>query len=179
VDLGRWIGLFIVLLLLVVVWQLRSIVLLFFISIVLATALNRGVRWLHKLGMNRAIAILVTVSSVITVLAGFIATIVIPLSDQIDELTELVPVGIGQFQGFINSIQTAIPGRLLRQFLSSENIAAQSQSAANWGINSLYTVFSHSLTLVFNLFFVFIITLMLLANPQRYRNVLIQGISKN
>ncbi|MCY7285139.1 MAG: AI-2E family transporter [Cyanobacteria bacterium CAN_BIN43] len=54
-------------------------------------------------------------------------------------------------------------------------MSLQLQPVANWAIIHFYQIFSNSLSLLLNSLFLTVLTLILLANPKQYRNLLIQG----
>jgi len=56
-TLGRWIGLLSLVVSLYVLWQIRAIVLLFFMAIIFAVGLNRVVRQFQKSRLKRSAAI--------------------------------------------------------------------------------------------------------------------------
>ncbi|MBM0744801.1 hypothetical protein JOY44_25070 (plasmid) [Phormidium sp. CLA17] len=60
--LGQWLGLLPLLASLYVLWQVRSVVFLFFAAVLFAIALNRLVRRLQKLGANRRAAIALAIA---------------------------------------------------------------------------------------------------------------------
>jgi predicted PurR-regulated permease PerM len=55
-TLGRWIGLIALIILLYVLWQIRAIILLFFMAIIFAVGLNRVVRQFQKSRLKRSAA---------------------------------------------------------------------------------------------------------------------------
>jgi predicted PurR-regulated permease PerM len=61
-TLGRWVGLISLLISLYILWQVRSILLLFFMAIIFATWLNRIVRQFQKSQLKRGVAIGLTVA---------------------------------------------------------------------------------------------------------------------
>ena len=99
-TLGRWVGLISLLISLYVLWQVRSIVLLFFMAVIFATGLNRVVRQFQKSQLKRGVAIALTISILIVVLGLFPALVTTRIVEQIDQLIELIPVAIAEVTNF-------------------------------------------------------------------------------
>ncbi len=173
-NLRRWIGFFALILLLYVVWQIRAIAFLFFTAVILAVGLNRLVRRFQKSGVKRGVAIVLVVAILLTVLSTLLAIIAMPLSDQIDQLVDLVPEALGQLQVWSNELQAKLPGHILRNIPTLDDLSQQLESIANWVVIHFYQFFSNSLALLFNTLLLTVLTLMLLANPQQYRRALLQ-----
>jgi len=64
-TLGRWIGLIAIVISLYVLWQVRAIVLLFFMAIIFAVGLNRVVRQFQKSRLKKSVAIGLTIAILI------------------------------------------------------------------------------------------------------------------
>jgi len=174
-TLGRWVGLISLLISLYVLWQVRSIVLLFFMAVIFATGLNRVVRQFQKSRLKRGVAIGLTVSILIMVLGLVLTLVTTQIAKEIDQLIELIPGAIAQVGNLNYWIQEQIPGRIINNLPSLSDLSLQLQRVANWIIIHFYQIFSNSLSLLLNGLFLTVLTLMLLANPKQYRNLLIQG----
>jgi predicted PurR-regulated permease PerM len=174
VSLGKWIGFFALVVSLYILWKIRAIILLVFTAVILVTALNRLVRRLQKSGANRGLAIALVVGILLTFLVGSLAIISIPLADQFEQLRQLLPEWLEQLRAWLNWLQGAIPGRVVKNLPSFGDLTQQIQTLINWVIVHFYLLFSNVLTLIFNSLLIVAMTLMLLANPQQYRRALIQ-----
>lgn len=102
------------LLLLWVLFQVREIILMLFISLILMSAFNPAVNWLEKLHLPRSIAILIIYSLVWTVVGLVVAGIVPALVDQTGRLIHIIPAAISRVELF-NANQEAITQQLLSQ----------------------------------------------------------------
>lgn len=173
-SLGKWIGFFALVVSLYILWKIRAIILLVFTAVILVTALNRLVRRLQKSGANRGLAIALVVGILLTFLVGSLAIISIPLADQFEQLRQLLPEWLEQLRAWLNWLQGAIPGRVVKNLPSFGDLTQQIQTLINWVIVHFYLLFSNVLTLIFNSLLIVAMTLMLLANPQQYRRALIQ-----
>jgi len=72
-------------------------------------------------------------------------------------------------------MDSALSQRNRTHLPSLSDLSLQLQRVANWAIIHFYQIFSNSLSLLLNSLFLTVLTLMLLANPKQYRNLLIQG----
>jgi predicted PurR-regulated permease PerM len=174
-TLGRWLGLFAIVAATYIIWQARTIVLLFLASVVIATALNRFARRFQRSSVKRSYAVLLAIAIVLLLLGMLTALILIPLMDQFTQLLDLIPIAISQLQWLAYEFQSRIPDGMIDTIPSVSNLTQQLQTVANWIISNIYLVFSNSLTLLLNLLLVFVLSLMLLANPQQYRRVLVSA----
>ena len=174
-TLGRWLGLAAILIALYVLWQIRSLLLLFYMAVVFAVGLNRIVRQFRKSGLKRGFAVGLTV--VIVILTGglFVVLVAARVADQFDQLIDLIPGAIAQIATLSDRLQVQAPSRLLEGLPNLTNLSVQIQRVANWLIINLYQTFSNSLALLLNTLLLIVLTLMLLANPKSYRNLLIRG----
>lgn len=94
--------------------------------------------------------------------------------DQFNQLLSLIPISINQIQLWSYELQSRIPEGMITSLPSLTNFTQQLQLAVNWVITNIYLFFSNSLILVLNILLIFVLTLMLLANPQRYRRGLVK-----
>jgi predicted PurR-regulated permease PerM len=174
-TLGRWIGLISLVILLYVLWQVRAIILLFFMAVIFAVGLNRVVRQFQKSRLKRSAAIGLTIAILIVVLGLLLALITTRITEQTDQLIELIPGAIAQVSNLNYWLQDKIPGRIIKNLPNLNDLSLQLQQVVNWTIIHFYQTFSNSLSLLLNGLLLTVLTLMLLANPKQYRNLLIQG----
>ncbi|MBI4784604.1 MAG: AI-2E family transporter [Oscillatoriophycideae cyanobacterium NC_groundwater_1537_Pr4_S-0.65um_50_18] len=174
-TLGRWIGLISLVISLYVLWQIRAIVLLFFMAIVFAVGLNRVVRQFQKYRLKRRVAIGLTIALFIVVLGLLLALVATRITEQVDQLVQLIPDAIAQVANLNYWLQEQIPGQMIENLPNLNDLSLQLQQVATWTITHFYQVFSNSLSLLLNGLLLTVLTLMLLANPKQYRNLLIQG----
>ncbi len=167
-KLGKWIGLFALLLSLYILWEIRQVVLLVFAAVVFATPLSRVVRRLRQSGVKRGIAALLAISSFLVLLLIFIGLIVPPFISQFQQLIELVPQGFERLRLWAEIIQTRIPGYM--QLPNLNDLTRQIQPVAAWVFNHFFDLFSNLLTIALNLLLVVVLTVMLLVNPTPYRH---------
>jgi predicted PurR-regulated permease PerM len=169
VNLGQWIGLFVLVVSLYILWQIRQVLLLVFAAVVLATALNRLARRLQRLGMQHGIAVLVSIVVLLALIVGFFWLIVPPFTVQFQELTERVPRGFERLNLWVNHLRTGLPSQLTPYLPDVQSISQQVQPLINRLLGGSVAFFSSSLGIILNILLVLVLTGMFLANPQAYR----------
>ncbi|KKU03007.1 MAG: hypothetical protein UX99_C0030G0007 [Candidatus Amesbacteria bacterium GW2011_GWB1_47_26] len=97
-----------------VIFQVREIILMLFVSLILMSAFNPAVDGLEKLRFPRGVAILFVYVVVWTAVGLIIAGVVPALVDQTGRLIRLIPAAISQVELF-NANQQAITRELLSQ----------------------------------------------------------------
>lgn len=181
----------IVVIMAVAVWQIRSILLLTFASIVLVIAFTIPVRWLTSLDlplgpgsghrMNRGMAIALT-------LVGFVVLIVVlsllvfpTLFAQFETLFEdVLPRGVEQFVAWINSDEFGAQFPWFESFrnsITSDNIndaASQVLSALGQVGGSVLPLVGGVASAMFSMLIVLFLSLYLLAEPDLYINRVIK-----
>lgn len=173
-TLGRWVGLIALIVSLYILWQIRSTVLLFFAATLFAIGLNRIVKRLQKSRVRRGVAIVLTIGIVVAVLGILLTFITVPLIDQLAQLIDLIPVAIQQLTLLGYRLQDMVPGSIIKNLPSITDLTQQLQNILNWTLANVYLFFSNTLALLLNTLLIVVLTLMLLANPQQYRNVLVR-----
>ncbi len=168
-KLGQWVGLIALLISVYILWQIRQVLLLVFMAVVFATALNRLVRRLRQSGAKRGIAVMLSVFFFLAFLVIFGWVIVPPFIDQFQQLAELVPQGLERLRGWLEVMQTRIPGQSFKYIPSVDDLTRQAQPFAKWAFNNFFSLFSNFLAVVLNLLLVIVLTVMLLVNPDPYR----------
>src|SRR6201996_6774476 len=116
-DLKRWLGLIVLLIsAALLVWTLKSILLLFAVVFLLAMVLNPMVAALQKRGVHRGIGVALLVLALAAVFALALYFLIPPLLTQFDELIRQTPEAWRRVQGQVQlwgqrypSIQEAMP----------------------------------------------------------------------
>ena len=120
-SLGKWIGILVFIISLFILWQIRQILMLIFAAIVISTALNILVERFQRSGMQRFLAVLLSLFLLLCVLVGFYFLIVPPFAEQFLQLSELVPQGIEQLNQWIEAVEADISSELLDQYIPDIN----------------------------------------------------------
>lgn len=192
-SFGKWIGFIALVISLYVLWQIRQIVLLLFTAVILADALNIVVNkfqiWGEKLGkkfgwhnwkMKRGYAILLTIFLSIMLVWIFFWLIVPPFASQFRQLAVKVPQGIDQLNiwldGWIIKLEKRLDFDLSQSLPNLNQLSVQLQPLFNKLVGQGWTLFSNSLVVILNILLLLILTLMILADPEPYRQGFIRLI---
>ncbi|ELS01264.1 putative permease [Xenococcus sp. PCC 7305] len=167
-NLGQWFGFVCLILSLYVLWQIHALLLLVFTAVVLATALNRLVKWLQRKGLPRQLALFCAISSVLIFLTLFIWLVVPPFSQQLQRLIEQLPRVWSKINFQLTILEAKLPD-YFPNFPTIKELLAQ-LPALHELLSGFFDVFSDSLTVFLQLFLVIVLTIMMLLSPQRYRN---------
>ncbi|MDJ0634145.1 MAG: AI-2E family transporter [Xenococcaceae cyanobacterium MO_188.B29] len=154
-----------------VLWQIRQLLLLIFTAIILATALNRLVKWFEKFNITRSLALSITLSLSLLSVVLFIWLIIPPFIQQFQNLIELLPSVWNKVDREIDLFQQKLP-EFLPPLPSRKDLIAQLPSLQELLAN-FFSFFSNSLTIILQLILVFVLTIMMLVEPKRYRRLLL------
>jgi predicted PurR-regulated permease PerM len=173
VSLGKWLGLLFLVFSLYILWQIRVLVLLLFAAVILATALNRLVRRLQQSGARRGVAIALSIGIVLAFFVCCFTLVATRLTNQFEELVQLVRLGIERLQVWSDWLQAMVPGQVFNKTPILNNLTQQLQTIFNWLIFQIYLFFSNSLSLILGSLLTLVLTVMFAANPMEYRRGLI------
>lgn len=167
-GVGQWIGIVIFIVCLYISWQIRQVLLLVFTAIAIAVALNQLVRVFQRFRIKRPIAILLSVSLVILLLAGFFIIVVPPFLDQLQELAKLAPEGLERLRSLTSWLQELILEQVVRDLRDWGGLTQQLRSLMFRLFGNFLTLFSNSLGIILNVLVVLVLTSVLLASPAPY-----------
>ena len=167
-NFGQWFGFVCFILSLFILWQIRFLLLLVFTAVVLATALNRLVKWLQRKGLPRRVALFCAISSVLVFLTLFIWLVVPPFSQQLQKLIEQLPRVWTKIDLQLAYLEARLPN-YFPNFPTIEELLEQLPPIENL-ISGFFGIFSDSLTVLLQLLLIIVLTAMMLIAPQRYRN---------
>lgn len=168
-TLGKWMGVVALTLSLYILWQIRQLILLVFTAIVVANALNILVKQFQKLKIKRWLAVVLSVLILLALAITFVWLIVPPVVEQLEQLIELVPEGIGQLNDWLILLEEQLSPEILEFLPSIEQINRQIQPLFNRLLGGGFTFFSTSVGIILNILLVLVLTIMLLADPAPYR----------
>jgi predicted PurR-regulated permease PerM len=166
---GQWLGLVALVLSLYILWEIRQLLLLLFLAVVFATALNRLVGRLQRLGVKRGGAVAISVLGLLALLVLFVALIVPPFLQQFQQLTQLVPQGLNLLQTWIDRLIARLPGGAVDSLPNVNDLMNQVQPLARGLANNVFKLFSGFVNVAGELLLVVVFTIMLLVNPHPYR----------
>ncbi|HCF25646.1 MAG TPA: AI-2E family transporter [Cyanobacteria bacterium UBA11049] len=170
--LGQWLGLLALVISLYILWQIRQVVLLFFAAVVLATILNRVVRFLQRYRIKRGIAIAITVLLLLAIIVGFVAGIVPSFIDQLQQLIKILPTLSDRVRLWVDSVQSRLPVQIA-QFQAINALTQNLQTWIGRLLGNFFVILNNSLAAVINLLLFLVLTIMTLVNPTQYRRVFV------
>lgn len=191
-KLGEWIGLLSILATFYILWKLRAILLLVFMAVILAIALNSLVRRLQQTGIPKQFTIPIVLSTTFLSITLFLLGVVPPFVAQFNELLKVIIDGIDRIPLILaNTLEflgqnVSLPGQL--RFPESEEFLnwLQSVEILNWNtlfdsavldvFSNFFSFFNSSLRVLLQVLLVVILSLMFLGNPTVYRNSLLRLI---
>lgn len=72
-------------------YSLRVVLFLFFVAIVIGTAIRPAVEWLHRRGISRSVGIIIIYILMAALLGGFLSLILPLIADQATEISKTIP----------------------------------------------------------------------------------------
>ncbi len=178
-KLTDWINLAALGVALVIIWQFRQIVLLIFAAVVITTALNSLVRFLSRVyNWPRQRSVLVTAALVLLGAVIFLGLMLPLFISQFQELLLLTPKGFDQLGGWFDAFQASppdwFPDRDLRLLPAFPDLLRQATAIGSTVFGNFLTFFSSSVAIVLQVVLLLVLTLMMLANPSAYRQLLLR-----
>lgn len=171
--LGQWVSLLALGIAIYILWQIRQVLLLLFAAAVLATILNRVVRFLRRARIGRGPAIALTMLMLFVVLFSLFAIIFPRLGEQLQLLVAAFPQVIDRLESIYNTWQARVPGNLLAENQGIENLAQDLQSYVTRLVGNLFGFVSSSVGVLLNFLLFMAATVMLLVTPIQYRRIFI------
>lgn len=167
--LGKWVGLLALGISLYILWRLQQVLLLVFAAIVMATVLNRMVRFLQRLHLKRGFAIAITIFLLLLSVFGLFAIILPRFANQIQDLSSLLPEAVDHLRTAYDWLQSRIPGEALSDNQGIERLLEEAQSVASQLIGNFFNVISTSVNALLSILLFVAATVMLLVSPGSYR----------
>lgn len=161
-----------------ILWQIRQFLLLVFTAIVFATVLNRCVGWMSlRWRLSRAGAIALTLGILLLLILLFGWLIVPPFVDQFQNWVELFPRIWEKLRLIVRDVnQKQAQWDWLPPLPTLAELIEQVQSLSTPLFQNFFVLFSNSLTAIAQVLLVLVLTLMMLASPQSYRQRALQLI---
>lgn len=154
---------------LALLWQVRKLLLLLFAAIVVANGLNHLAQWFQKQGLQRGQSILAALTLFGGGLILAVALVIPPFLTQLQQVLTLAPQGVDQFLNQLQSDAARLDPSLLELLPDSSQWGAQLQPWVNQLAGRGLTVFYTTLGLPLGGLLLLALSLMLLADPQAYR----------
>jgi predicted PurR-regulated permease PerM len=173
-NLGQWLGFLIFICSLYILWQIKDLLLLIFTSIIFTTALNRLVRFLNqKFGIRRKLGIVIVLILVFLLVTLFSFLIIPPFIEQFQELISLLPEIGEKFRNQLVQLRSQY-FEWLPPIPTSSVVIKQIQPLGTVVFQNFWSLFSNTFYLLLQLLLIFVITCMMLVNPQQYRMAFIK-----
>ncbi|MBD1848069.1 AI-2E family transporter [Cyanobacteria bacterium FACHB-63] len=173
-KIGQWLGLIALVAALYIVWQVRQLMLLGFTAIVLATALNGVVQRLQQSRLKRGWAVLLTLMTLLMI-ALVVGVLIVPnLISQLAELITIFPIALTAIQQGIDWIESQVLDPYFPNIPNFNWIMTRLQPFVANLSTQAFILFANSINALLELFVVLVLTLMLLINPQPYRQAFIR-----
>ncbi|MEA5508881.1 AI-2E family transporter [Crocosphaera sp. UHCC 0190] len=174
-NFGQWIGLSSLVISGYILWQIRQLLLLIFTAVIFATALNRLIKWLQRFKIQRNLGIFIAISSLILLTILFFGLVVPPFIDQFQNLLDLLPNIWGKFRETLISLSEQESRFFwLSSTPSLTDLINQLQPLSTAIFKNFFKLFSNSFVVILQLIFVFILTIMMIIDPQRYRKAFLK-----
>ncbi|NJO39129.1 MAG: AI-2E family transporter [Cyanobacteria bacterium CRU_2_1] len=169
-----WLGILALLVSLYILWRIRQVLLLLLVAIVLATTLNRLVQRLQKFGVDRGSAVSIAILSFFILVTSFIGLVVPPFVEESQKFVALFPEIINEAETQLEGLKIRIPGQWAEDIQLMELLVQQSQPLVKHIFDHVFLWISDLLSIILKLVLVLVLTVMLLANPQQYRQPFIR-----
>ncbi|MGB5770076.1 MAG: AI-2E family transporter [Crocosphaera sp.] len=174
-NLGQWLGLSSLIISSYILWEIRQVLLLVFTAVIFATALNRLVKWLEKFKIRRNLSILIIVITIIFLSIIFGWLVIPPFLDQFEKLLGLLP---NVWERLRNNLILLSATQSRFDWLppppSLTDLITQLQPLFREIFTNFFTVFSNSLAVILQLIFIFVLTIMMIIDPQKYRHLFLK-----
>ncbi|YAI81447.1 MAG: AI-2E family transporter [cyanobacterium endosymbiont of Rhopalodia sterrenbergii] len=168
-NFSQWLGFIVIAIALQILWQIRQLLSLFFAAVVIANGLNHLVKWFQDKGIRRSYGVLLSTGILIATIFGFFWVIIPPFINQFPELTQLVSQGIEQLIISIRIFISELDPEWIPNFPSTQELTQQLRPLVNQIAGQGLSVFYNTLAIPLSLLLLLALTLMLLTNPQPYR----------
>jgi predicted PurR-regulated permease PerM len=126
-------------------YSLRIVLFLFFVAIVLGTAIRPAVEWLHKRGVSRAVGVIIIYVLIAALVSGILALVLPLIAEQITQITQNLPQYYTNFrEALINSSNRLLQNVGLRvpaqiSLLTNRNTANTEEMLTQVSQTLLYT----------------------------------------
>ncbi|WP_399372420.1 AI-2E family transporter [Thermosynechococcus sp.] len=166
---GQWIGLLVLGVCLYILWEIRQVLLLVFLAVVLATALNCLQLRLQRWGLQRGRAIALSLSLTFLTVFGLFWIIIPPFLQEAQQLGVLIPKGLGRAEAWLNGMAHLLPGEGFDDRPIINRLMTQLGPFLEQIFNNFFALFSNTLAVLLNTLLVLVLTVMLVLDPQPYR----------
>lgn len=105
---------------------------------------------------------------------AFLLIVVPPFIDQFQQLIDLIPTGLERLNGVLLRLEEVAPDSIIRNARDAlDQLLESPRSLVSRILNNFFAIFSSTLNVALSALAVFVITIMLLATPDQYRNAFV------
>lgn len=174
-KLGQWVGVLALAVAFYILWQIRSVLMLIFAAVVLATALNTiGHQLEQRLKLKRTLSLLLAIFGIMGVFIGALFLVVPTFIDQFQQLTQLVPRSVERLDRLVADLSDMAPPFLEPYLPTIDELQQQLQPLVNRFLGGSVIFVSGTLGSILDTLLVVILTLMFLFDPAPYRNAFVR-----
>ena len=174
-KLSQWLGLAIVVIVAVLLWQVRQLLLLLFLAIIFTIALNRLVQFLErKFDLQRRWASFLAILVTVLVVLLFFRLVVPPFLEQFQSLVALAPRTWVKVRDLAIALQQKELEWGLPLVFRNDNPFQPLQSLGPQLFKNFFAFFSNSAIAALQILFVVTLAVMMLRNPQSYRRAMLK-----
>lgn len=167
---GKWLGFVTLIVSLYILWKINQLLLLVLTAVILANAMNMLVVVLqNRLTLKRSIAVLFSTLLVISGLVGLFWIIVPSFTDQFQQLALKVIQSLESLNLWLLKLEDKLDPRFIEALPNFNELIDQLRPLINQIFGQGWGLFFNTLGGLLNVLLVFVLTLMLLANPTPYR----------
>ena len=168
-SFGTWIGFVAFFLSLFVLWQIRQLLLLIFTAVVIATSLNILVEKFCRKGLKRGYGVTLAILTLLGFGILFFQIVIPPFISQFQELAALIPQGIERLEVWLDFLLSRLDPEIIIYLPDTEEITEQIQPIINQFLGGGLLFFYSSLGALLSSLLLLVLSLMLLAEPEPYR----------
>lgn len=174
-KIGQWVGMVALAIALVILWQIRSALMLVFAAIVLASALDTIAKLIQKrIGLQRGRSLVSAILLVLSLLGLSLWLIVPPFADQFQQMMTLFPKGFDRLNEGFDQFKVSLPPLISSIIPDLNAVVKQLQPLLNQLLGGSVALASGTLGGVLNLLLVVILSIMFLVEPDQYRRALVR-----
>ncbi|HSL45521.1 MAG TPA: AI-2E family transporter [Anaerolineales bacterium] len=112
-------------------YSLRIVLFLFFVAILIGTAIRPAVEWLHRRGISRSVGIIIIYILIAALVGGFVAMIFPLIADQTAEISRTLPEYYSQFRSSLINSSNRLLQNIGWRFPSQLSVLGQRDSEAD------------------------------------------------
>src|SRR5215208_83469 len=125
-------------------YSLRMVLFLFFVAVVIGTAIRPAVEWLHRRGISRAVGIIIIYILLAALLVGFLAMILPLLADQVTQISKSLPEYYTDLRGMLINSGNRLLQNLGWRFPSQLSLFANQDPNAEDMLNQVTQTFLYT-----------------------------------